>query len=426
MLSLNFIREHPDLVKEGARKKGEPAPVDEILRLDSKRRQILASLEQKKAEQNQRSAAMGRSRAVGTPGPDQAALEGLRTLRDEVKDLEQTLAPIDARLNALLLEVPNPPDASVPEGKDATGNMTVSTWGIEGRKPPTFKMRPHYEIAERLGIIDFERAVKVTGSRFVFLKGAGARLERALLNFMMDLHIREHGYTEILPPQLVNRASMIGTGQLPKFEEDAFRIEKRDLFLIPTAEVPVTNLYRDEVLDAADLPIKHVAWSTNFRSEAGAAGKDTRGYIRLHQFNKVELVKFVGPATSMDELESLVKDAESVLQLLEIPYRVLLMCTGDMGFAQWKKYDLEAYVPGDDRYLEVSSCSNFGDFQARRANIRYREKGGKPQFVHTLNGSGLALPRTVVAIIENYQQEDGTIRVPAALRTYMGGLDVIR
>jgi len=219
---------------------------------------------------------------------------------------------------------------------------------------------------------------------------------------------------------------MTGTGQLPKFEEDAFRIEKRDLFLIPTAEVPVTNLYRDEVLDAADLPIKHVAWSTNFRSEAGAAGKDTRGYIRVHQFNKVELVKFVEPATSMDELESLVKDAESVLQLLEIPYRVLLMCTGDMGFSQSKKYDLEAYVPGDDRYLEVSSCSNFGEFQARRANIRFREKGGKPQFVHTLNGSGLALPRTVAAIIENYQQEDGTIRVPAALRTYMGGLDVIR
>ena len=426
MLSLSFIREHPDLVKEGARKKGEPAPVDEVLRLDSERRQILASLEQKKAEQNQRSAAMGRSRVVGTPGPDQAALEGLRKLRDEVKDLEQKLAPIDARLNALLLEVPNTPDASVPEGKDATGNVTVRTWGIEGRKPPAFKMRPHYEIAERLGIIDFERAVKVTGSRFVFLKGAGARLERALLNFMMDLHIREHGYTEILPPQLVNRASMTGTGQLPKFEEDAFRIEKRDLFLIPTAEVPVTNLYRDEVLDANDLPVTHVAWSTNFRSEAGAAGKDTRGYIRVHQFNKVELVKFVEPATSMDELESLVKDAESVLQLLEIPYRVLLMCTGDMGFAQLKKYDLEAYVPGDDRYLEVSSCSNFGDFQARRANIRYREKGGKPQFVHTLNGSGLALPRTVAAIIENYQQEDGTIRVPPALRTYMGGLDVIR
>jgi seryl-tRNA synthetase len=419
MLSLSFIREHPELVKEGARKKGESAPVDEILRLDGERREILTRLEQLKAEQNRRSAAMAKSR-------DETAVEELRRMRDAIRALEQQIAPIDARLNGLLLEVPNPPDPSVPEGKDAAANVTVREWGIKDRQPPKFKLRPHYEVAEKLGIIDVERAVKVTGSRFVFLKGAGARLERALLNFMMDLHLREHGYTEILPPQLVNRASMTGTGQLPKFEEDAFRVEKRDFFLIPTAEVPVTNLYRDEVLDARDLPIKHVAWSTNFRSEAGAAGKDTRGYIRLHQFNKVELVKFVQPATSMSELESLVKDAESVLQRLEIPYRVLLMCTGDMGFAQWKKYDLEAYVPGEDRYLEVSSCSNFGDFQARRANIRYREKGGKPQFVHTLNGSGLALPRTVAAIIDNYQQEDGTIRVPAALRTYMGGLEVIR
>src|SRR2546425_6384363 len=357
---------------------------------------------------------------------DEAAIEELRRMRDEIKALEQKVAPIDTRLNALLLEVPNPPDASVPEGKDATGNVTVRTWGIDGRKPPTFKMRPRYELAERLGIIDFERAVKVTGSRFVFLKGAGARLERALLNFMMDLHIRDHGYTEVLPPQLVNRASMTGAGQLPKFEEDAFRVEKRDFFLIPTGEVPVTNLYRDEILDGKALPVKHVAWSTNFRSEAGAAGKDTRGYIRLHQFNKVELVKFVEPSTSMAELESLVKDAESVLQQLEIPYRVVLMCTGDMGFAQWKKYDLEAYCPGEERYLEVSSCSNFGDFQARRANIRYRDKGGKPQFVHTLNGSGLALPRTLAAIPAHYPQEDGTVRVPTALRTYMGGLDVIR
>src|SRR2546427_4517496 len=418
MLSLNFIREHPDLVKEGARKKGERAPVDEMLRLDAERRDAITKLEQLKAEQNRRSAAMAKNR-------DEAAIEELRRMRDEIKALEQKVAPIDTRLNALLLEVPNPPDASVPEGKDATGNVTVRTWGIDGRQAPTLPMRAHYELAERLGIIDVQRAVKVTGSRFVFLKGAGARLERALLNFMMDLHIREHGYTEVLPPQLVNRASMTGTGQLPKFEEDAFRVEKRDFFLIPTAEVPVTNLYRDEILDGKNLPVKHVAWSTNFRSEAGAAGKDTRGYIRRHQFNKVELVKFVESSTSMAELESLVKDAESVLQQLEIPYRVVLMCTGDMGFAQWKKYDLEAYCPGEERYLEVSSCSNFGDFQARRAHIRYRDKGGKPQFVNTLNGSGLALPRTVVAIIDNYQQEDGTIRVPAALRTYMGGLEVI-
>src|SRR5256884_7836539 len=330
MLSLSFIREHPDLVKEGARKKGERAPVDDILRLDAERRGIVTKLEQLKAEQNRRSAAMAKSR-------DEATVEQLRLLRDEVKALEQRVAPIASRLDALLLEVPNPPDDSVPEGRDATGNVTVREWGLEERKAPTFAMRPHYELAERLGIIDVERAVKVTGSRFVFLKGAGARLERALLNFMMDLHIREHGYTEILPPQLVNRASMTGTGQLPKFEGDAFRIEKRDLFLIPTAEGPVTNLYRDEVLDGKNLPVKHVAWSTNFRSEAGAAGKDTRGYIRLHQFNKVELVKFVEPSTSMEELESLVKDAESVLQQLEIPYRVVLMCTGDLGFVQGKK-----------------------------------------------------------------------------------------
>jgi seryl-tRNA synthetase len=419
MLSLSFIREHPDLVKEGARKKGESAPVDEILTVDRERRELLTRVEQLKAEQKRRSAAMAKSR-------DEAAVEDLRSMRDEIKSLEQRVTPIDTRLNALLLEVPNPPDPSVPEGRDASGNVTVREWGMAERKPPSFKMRPHYELAERLSIIDVERAVKVTGSRFVFLKGAGARLERALLNFMMDLHIREHEYTEILPPQLVNRASMTGTGQLPKFEDDAFRVEKRDFFLIPTAEVPVTNMYRDEILDGKHLPIKHVAWSTNFRSEAGAAGKDTRGYIRLHQFNKVELVKFVEPSTSMAELESLVRDAETVLQQLALPYRVLLMCTGDMGFAQWKKYDLEAYCPGDDRYLEVSSCSNFGEFQARRASIRYRDKGGKPQFVHTLNGSGLALPRTVAAILDNYQQEDGTIRVPTALRNYMGGLDVIR
>jgi seryl-tRNA synthetase len=419
MLSLNFIREHPDLVRQGAYLKGEPAPVDEILRLDTERRQTLGELERLKAEQNRRSAAMAKSR-------DEAAIAELRGIRDQVKVLQEKLTPLEARLNMLLLEVPNPPHESVPHGKDATGNVVVREWGMAERKPFAFTPRPHYEIGERLSILDFERGVKVAGSRFVFLKGAGARLERALLNFMMDLHIREHQYTEILPPTLVNRASMTGTGQLPKFEDDAFRVDKRDLFLIPTAEVPVTNLYRDEVLDAESLPIKHVAWSTNFRSEAGAAGKDTRGYIRLHQFNKVEMVKFTRPQESMAELDWLVANAEEVLRRLEIPYHVLLMCTGDMGFSQWKKFDLEAYCPGVDRFLEVSSCSNFGDFQARRANIRFRDKGGKPEFVHTLNGSGLALPRTLVAVLENYQQEDGSVRIPGVLRTYMGGLDVIR
>jgi seryl-tRNA synthetase len=417
MLSLSFIREHPDAVREGARRKGETAPVDEILTLDSERRETLSKLEQLKAEQNRRSAAMAKAR-------DQAAIEDMRRLKDEVKTLEQKLAPIDARLNALLLEVPNPPDPSVPEGKGAKANPTVREWGLDRKL--AFTPRPHYDVGERLGIFDFERGVKVATSRFYFLKGAGARLERALLNFMLDLHLREHGYTEVFPPFLLNRAAMTGTGQLPKFEEDAFRIEKKDLFLVPTAEVPVTNMYRDEILAGSMLPIKHVAWSTNFRSEAGAAGKDTRGYIRLHQFNKVEMVKFVEPEHSNDELESLVKDAEDVLQRLELPYRVILLCTGDMGFGQSKTYDLEAWSPGENRFLEVSSCSNYNDFQARRANLRYRRKDGKVDFVHTLNGSGLALPRTMVAILENYQQEDGTIRVPAALRTYMGGLDVIR
>jgi seryl-tRNA synthetase len=415
MLSLSFIREHPDVVRRGAELKGEPAPVDRILELDRRRRETLTQVEQLKAEQRRRSA---------TREVDDKAREELRRMRDQIKQLEEALGPIDQELNQLLLEVPNPPHESVPQGKDATGNVTVREWGE--RKPRPFPVRPHYEVASQLGIIDFERGVKVATSRFYFLKGAGARLERALLNFMLDLHIREHGYGEVFPPLLVNRAAMYGTTQLPKFADDSFVIEKRDLWLIPTAEVPVTNMYRDEIIDPQGLPIKHVAWSTNFRSEAGAAGKETRGYIRVHQFNKVELVKWTEPSTSMDELESLVADAETVLQKLEIPYRVLLMCTGDMGFGQWKKYDLEAWSPGEQRFLEVSSCSNYGDFQARRMNTRYRKKDGKLEFVHTLNGSGLALPRTVVAVLENYQNADGSVTVPPALRTYMGGLDVIR
>src|SRR6267143_821316 len=416
MLSLSFIRENPDLVRKGAQAKGEPAPVDRILELDRQRRDIVTQVEQLKAEQRRGSAA--------SRGADERAKDQLRAMRERIKALEATLGPIEQELNQLLLEVPNPPHESVPVGKDASGNVTVREWGE--RKDRPFTVRPHYEVAERLGIIDFERGVKVATSRFFFLKGAGARLERALLNFMLDLHIREHGYTEIFPPMLVNRAAMVGTTQLPKFADDSFLIEKRDLWLIPTAEVPVTNMYRDEVVDPQALPIKHVAWSTNFRSEAGAAGKDTRGYIRLHQFNKVEMVKFVEPEHSNEELELLVRDAEDVLQRLEIPYRVIVLCTGDMGFGQSKTYDLEAWSPGEKRFLEVSSCSNSNDFQARRANIRYRRKDGKVDFVHTLNGSGLALPRTMVAILENYQQEDGTIRIPTALRTYMGGLDVIR
>jgi seryl-tRNA synthetase len=426
MLSLSFIREHPDLIRQGAYLKGTTAPVDEILKLDAERRQTVAELERLKAEQNRRSAEIGKQARVGGGGPDEAAIGELREMRDRIKTMQDRVGPLEARLNMLLLEVPNPPDPSVPQGTTAADNVVLREWGLKDRPKPDFRPRSHYEIGERLGILDFERGVKVATSRFVFLKGAGARLERALLNFMVDLHIREHGYTEVFPPAMVNRASMTGTGQFPKFEEDAFRVEKRDLFLIPTAEVPVTNMYRDEILEPDALPIKHVAWSTNFRAEAGAAGKDTRGYIRLHQFTKVELVKLVEPATSMAELDSLTEDAETVLQRLGIPYRAIVLCTGDMGFTQAKTIDLEAYAPGEDRFLEVSSCSTFGDFQARRANLRYREKGGKPQFVHTLNGSGLALPRVVVALLENFQQADGSVRVPPALLPYMGGLDVIR
>src|SRR5256714_54770 len=309
MLSLSLIREHPDIVRDGARKKGEAAPVDEILQLDSERRETIAKLEQLKAEQNRRSAAMAKAR-------DQAAVDEMRGIKDEVRALEQKLAPVDTRLNALLLEVPNPPDPSVPDGKDATANPTIREWGHRRELP--FKPKSHYELGTQLGLFDFERGAKVATSRFYFLKGAGARLERALLNFMIDLHIREHDYVEVFPPFLLNRAAMTGTGQLPKFEEDAFRIEKRDLFLVPTAEVPVTNMYREEILPALGLPIKHVAWSTNFRSEAGAAGKDTPGYIRPHHVNKAEMVKFVEPERSSEELELLVKDAEDVLQRLEL------------------------------------------------------------------------------------------------------------
>ena len=417
MLALSFIREQPDLVRQGAYLKGEQAPVDEILELDAERRTRLQDLERKKAEQNQRSKQLARSR-------DEAAIEEMRRLRQEIKAIEQELGPIDARLNLLLLQVPNPPDTSVPHGTDSSANPLIREWGLD--RQPAFAVKPHYEIGERLGILDFERGVKVATSRFYFLKGAGARLERALINFMIDLHIREHGYTELFPPFLLNRAAMTGTGQLPKFEEEAFRIEKKDLFLVPTAEVPVTNMYREEILPVSALPLKHVAWSTNFRSEAGAAGKDTRGYVRVHQFNKVELVKFVEPESSSEELELLVKDAEDVLQRLELPYRVILLCTGDMGFGQSKTYDLEVWAPGEKRFLEVSSCSSYNDFQARRASIRYRRKDGRVDFLHTLTGLALALPRTMVAVLENYQQEDGSVRVPAALRPYMGGLDLIR
>jgi seryl-tRNA synthetase len=367
---------------------------------------------------------IGAARKEGRSTDDIPELARLDSLKEAIRVTEQDLARVESQLNDLLLLVPNVHAPEVPIGTDESANQELRTWG---EKPAfDFDVRPHYEVGEALGIMDFERAAKVTGSRFAFLVGAGARLERALIQYMLDTHTRRHGYVEVQPPFLVNSDSMTGTANLPKFAGDAFRVADRDLWLIPTAEVPVTNMYRDEILDGARLPIKHVAYSPSFRSEAGAAGKDTRGYVRLHQFNKVEMVKFTAPATSAAELDGLTADAEVILQELGLHYRVLLMCTGDMGFAQYKKYDIEAWAPGLGRYLEVSSCSLFQDFQARRANIRFRpEPGAKPQFVHTINGSGLALVRTVSAILETYQRADGSVSVPEVLRPYMDGLEVI-
>lgn len=416
MLALNFIRENPEVVRRGALRKGEPAPVDEILELDRRHRQLLGEEEAARGEMNARSAGLGQ-------GQVEAARAELSQLKGRIQQLQEERRVIQAQLGELLLLVPNLPHESVPEGTSDEENVVVRTWG----EPPQFDFlpKPHYELGEALGIFDFERAVKVAGSRFALLRGAGARLERGLAQLMLELATRDHGYTEISPPYLATREAMVGTGNLPKFEEDAFHVVEGDRFLIPTAEVPLTNLYRDEILAADQLPIRLVAWTPCWRSEAGAPGKDTRGYIRLHQFSKVELVKFVRPESSLGELEGLVQDAESVLQALGLHYRVRLMCAGDMGFAQWKKYDIDAWAPGMNRFLEVSSCSVFGDFQARRASIRFRSGQGKPEFLHTLNGSALALPRTFDCLLESYQTARGTVTIPPALAPYLGGLTEI-
>jgi len=425
MLSLQFIREHPDEVRTAAANKGvDEAPVDRILDLDGRLRALIQQTETRAAEQNRLSKAVGpligRAKAEGRATTDIPGFAQLEALKTELRTFEQERGEVQREMDGLLLEVPNIYAPEVPVAPDESGNVEIRTWG--GRPSFNFKPKPHYQIGEALDIMDFERGAKVAGSRFVFLKGQGARLERALAQFMLDVQARRHGYTEVQPPYLVNSDAMTGTANLPKFAEDSFRVADRDLWLVPTAEVPVTNMYRDEILDGTTLPIRHVAFSPCFRSEAGAAGKDTRGYVRLHQFNKVEMVKFTTPETSAAEHEALTHDAEVVLQELGLPYRVLLMCTGDMGFAQYKKFDLEAWAPGLDRYLEVSSCSNFQDFQARRANIRFRaEAGARPRFVHTINGSGLALVRTVSALLEVHQQEDGTVRIPESLRPFMDG-----
>jgi seryl-tRNA synthetase len=417
VLPLELIRKDPERVKRAAELKGEEAPINEILDLDQRWRKVLAQGEDLRAEQKNLSKQYAQNK-------DEAALAGLKTMADQVKSLTAEADTLRTQLDDLLLRVPNLFDGSVPVGETEADNVVVREWG--SKSDLGFAARTHYDLGESLGIMDFERAARVSGSRFAFLLGEGARLERALVQFMLDVHTQEHGYTEVLPPVLVSSASMTGTANLPKFGADAFKVEGHDLWLIPTSEVPLTNFHREEILDGERLPLKYVAYSPCFRSEAGAAGKDTRGYVRLHQFSKVELVKVTTAETSMEEFEKLTADAEDILKRLGLHYNVLAMCTGDMGFAQYKKYDLNAWCPGLDRYLEVSSCSVFNDFQAMRANIRYRPaRGAPPRFAHTINGSGLALARTIDAIIETYQRADGTIAVPAALRPYMGGLEII-
>ena len=417
MLPLELIRKDPDRIRRAAALKGEPAPIDEILELDRDWRTHQNAAETIKAEQNRLSREFAKSR-------DETLKDSLRDMAERAKAELAEAERIKATLDDLLLRVPNVFDVSVPVGETEADNVIEREWG--SKVDLGFPARTHYDLGEALGIMDFERAARVSGSRFAFLVGEGAHLERALVQFMLDVHTREHGYTEVHPPVLVNSASMTGTANLPKFAADAFKIEGQDLWLIPTSEVPLTNLHREEILDGERLPLRYVAYSPCFRSEAGSAGQDTRGYIRLHQFSKVELVKVTTAETSMDEFEKLVADAEDVLRRLGLHYQVMAMCTGDMGFAQFKKYDLNAWSPGLDRYLEVSSCSVFNEFQATRANIRYRPaRGAPPRFAHTINGSGLALPRTIDAIIETYQQSNGTINVPEVLRPYMGGLEVI-
>jgi seryl-tRNA synthetase len=416
MLPLELIRHDPERVKRAAQLKGEPAPVDEILDLDRLWREHLYAAETARAQQNDLS-----KRFAQTRDPDD--LKNAKQLGEESKREMAEADHIKRELDDLLLRVPNLFDESVPIGESEAENVVVRDWGS---KPELgFAPRTHYDLGETLGIMDFERAARVSGSRFAFLVGDGARLERALAQFMLDIHTREHGYKEVMPPALVNSSSLVGTANLPKFGGDLYKVEGQDLWLIPTAEVPLTNFHREEILDVEALPLKYVAYSHCFRSEAGAAGKDTRGFIRLHHFSKVELVKITTAEQSMEEFDKLLADAETILQRLGLHYQVMLMCTGDMGFAQYKKFDLNVWCPGLDRYLEISSCSVFNDFQAMRANIRYRpSRGAPPRFAHTINGSGVAM-RVIDPLLETYQRADGLISVPEALKPYMGGIELI-
>ena len=422
MLDVKLLREDLAQVKERMATRGAVINWDEFVSLDRERRETLAAVERLKEKKNRLSGEIGKLKKTG--GDATALMSEGEEVSAEIRNLERPVAEAEARFEAFMLTLPNLPNSGVSIGKSSADNKEVRRWG----EPPKFdfQAKNHWDIGEELGILDFARAAKIAGARFALYKGAGARLERALINFMLDLHTGERGYQEILPPVLVNRAALIGTGQLPKFEEELFRIDNPEFFLIPTAEVPVTNIHREEMLEREDLPIKYVAYTPCFRREAGSYGQDVRGLIRLHQFNKVELVKLTEPETSYDELESLVQDAEEVLRRLGLAYRIVELCTGDLGFQSAKTYDLEVWLPGQATYREISSCSNCEDFQSRRAQIRYRkEKKGRPVLVHTLNGSGLAIGRTLVAILENYQQKDGSVLIPEALRPYMNGVERI-
>jgi seryl-tRNA synthetase len=422
MLDIRFIRENPEEVKNAIKAKYVEVDLDQLLEYDKNRRELIGTVDELKAKRNCVSDEIGKLKKKGENAD--SIITEMKQVSEQIKNMDEEIRRVEVSIHDILITIPNIPHHSVPIGPDASKNQLLREWG----KPNEFdfKVKPHWDIGPILGIIDFDRGSRLSGSNFVGFSGAGARLVRGLINFMIDLHVQKHGYNEVWVPYIVKRDMMFGTGQLPKLEEDMYHVEKDDLFLIPTAEVPVTNLHREEILNGDDLPISYTAYTPCFRREAGSYGADTRGLMRVHQFDKVEMVRFVRPETSYDELELLLSNAEEVLQILEIPYRVLTLATGDLSFAAAKCYDIEAYAPGIDRWLEVSSCSNFEDFQARRMNIRFRpDKGAKPEFVHTLNGSGLALPRTLIAIIENYQTDEGTIIVPDALRKYIG-MDVIK
>lgn len=422
MLDIKRIRVNSEEVVKALDKRHGNFPIQKVLELDENRRKILVQVEEMKAEQNRASKEVPMLKKEGKDTTE--LFNKMKELSDKSKELDDQVRVIDEELKANLLNIPNTPHESVVEGTSDEDNVEVRRWGTP--KEFAFEPKAHWDLGTELGILDFERAVKISGARFSVFKGWGAKLERALVSFMLDLHTTEHGYTEMATPYMVNRDSMIGTGQLPKFAEDMFHVPAKDFYLVPTAEVPLTNLLRDEIVDVEELPICYTAYTPCFRAEAGSAGRDTRGLIRNHQFDKVEMVKFSKPEDSYDELEKLTNNAETVLQLLDIPYRTVMLSTGDLGFSSAKTYDVEVWMPSYGRYVEISSCSNFEDFQARRANLRYRNAEGKVEFLHTLNGSGLAVGRTFAAILENYQQEDGSIAVPKAIQKYLGGIEIIK